>query len=438
LMPFSGIRLFCVSVLLPESTMAHDDQTRRQLGDLEGLLEISRAMAATADLDDLLLVITSHAAKMLDADRATLFLYDSENHVLRSRVAQGVKEIEFPATKGIAGAVVRSGKPLNIEDAYEDSRFNREIDVQTGYRTRSLLALPLLGYDNDLVGVLEVLNKRGGPFEPYDESIASALSAQAGVALQRARLAEHYREKLQMEQAIEIARQIQQDFLPKTNPKVPGFEIVGWNCACDQVGGDCYDFFHLRDRRLAVSLGDAVGHGIGPALISVEARAALRGLAWATDDLSVIVNRANRMLSRDLAGERFITMFFGILDPGRVRLEYCSAGQAPILFYDRTSSSVRRLSATGLPLGMMADVELPLAEPLTFGSGDVLTLLTDGFFEWERQDGEQYGADRVCRTIVENADAPAEKILASILGSIFAFADTPQSDDLTVVLIKKM
>lgn len=417
--------------------MSRDGHTQRQVDDLQALLEVSRALVATTDLDDLLELITTQAARILDAERATLFLYDPETRVLRSRIAQGVEEIHLPMSKGVAGAVVRSGRVLNVPSAYDDDRFDREIDRQTGFHTRNLLALPLFGYDGELVGVLEILNKRDGQFGDYDESIASGLSAQAGVVLQRARLREHYEEKLRMEKEIEVARQIQADLLPKRNPTVPGFDIVGWNCPCDEVGGDCYDFFDLGDDRLAIGLGDATGHGVGPALVSAEARAALRGLALGTRDLHKIVNLANRLLADDLAAERFVTMFFGVLEGRGARLEYASAGQAPILFFDRERSAVERLEATGMPLGMMGEMDVPVAQPIVFRPGDVLAVLTDGFFEWEREDGEQFGVGRVEHIIGRRSEQPAEKILGAILGALFAFADTPQSDDLTVVIVKR-
>jgi len=417
--------------------MTLDGHIQRQVNDLHALLETTRAMVATTDLEDLLDLITSQASRMLDADRCSIFLYEPETETLRSKVAQGVEEIRFPVTKGIAGAVARSGRPLNIPEAYEDPRFNREIDERTGYCTRNLLALPLVGYDGELVGVLQVLNKRSGQFSGYDESIAGALTAQAGVVLQRARLHEHYKQKMRIEQAIEIARQIQADLLPSKNPDLPGFEIVGWHCPHDKIAGDCYDFFDLGNQRLAIGLGDATGHGIGPALVSAEARATLRGLASVSDDLSLIINLANRLLAEDLSAERFVTMFFGLLDASSSRLHYSSAGQAPILFYEANRSSVQQLEATGMPLGMMSEIVIPVADPIEFKPGDILALLTDGFFEWEREDGEQFGAERVCHAICQHGHESVGKVLGAILAALFAFADTPQADDLTVVLVKK-
>ena len=218
-------------------------ESERRLSALEKVLQISRDMVATADLDELLGVIIDRSMELLDSERATLFLYESEADELVSKIAAGEKEIRFSAKAGIAGAVVRTHDVLNIPDAYADGRFNREVDRQTGFRTRNILAVPLIDYSGDLVGVLEVLNKRDGDYSGGDISLARTLGAQAGVILQRARLLAHYVEKQRMEQSLAIARQIQQDLLPDADPQIEGFDVAGWSSPADETGGDIYDFF---------------------------------------------------------------------------------------------------------------------------------------------------------------------------------------------------
>src|SRR5262249_28436190 len=154
---------------------------------------------------------------------------------------------------GIAGAVAKSRRPLNIPDAYADPRFHREIDRQTGYRTRCLLTIPLIGLDDRLVGVMQVVNKLDGTFTGYDETLGEALAAQVAVALQRSQLMDHYVHKKQLEKSLAIARDIQQRLLPKTIPQVPGYDIAGWSRPADETGGDCFDFIPLPDGRLAVT-----------------------------------------------------------------------------------------------------------------------------------------------------------------------------------------
>ncbi|MHC4718028.1 MAG: GAF domain-containing protein, partial [Planctomycetota bacterium] len=216
----------------------------------EQVLQITRDMVATTDLDELLGVILDSSMKLLSAERATLFLYEPDTDEFVSRIAHGAEEIRFGASVGIAGAAGAGKEVLNIPDAYADERFNQEVDRETGYRTRNILAAPLRDHDGELVGVLEVLNKLGGPFTPEDVILAETLGAQAGVVLQRARLMEHYVEKQRMAQALSIARTIQQDQLPREEPCIEGFDVSGASWPADETGGDVFDWMDLGDGRL--------------------------------------------------------------------------------------------------------------------------------------------------------------------------------------------
>src|SRR5262245_40330024 len=186
-----------------------------EVRDLQVILGVTRAMAGAMELDPLLELILNSVRQILNADRASLFLYDPATNELYSKIAHGTGEIRFPANAGIAGAAAQGRQLVNIPDAYADPRFNRDVDRKTGYQTRCLLTVPLVGTDSQLVGVLQVLNKVGGVFGAYDERLAEALAAQAGVAIQRARLIEHYIQKKQMESSLAIARDIQRGLLPK-------------------------------------------------------------------------------------------------------------------------------------------------------------------------------------------------------------------------------
>ena len=201
----------------------------KQLSDLSGVLDVALKLGATSELEPLLELIASQARNVLDAERASVFQYDSKSNELFTRVATGTdQEIRISADgSSIAGAAASTNQIVNIPDAYGDSRFDREIDRQTGFRTRSILSVPLNDNEGRLVGVLQMLNKRDGQFDAYDQQLGAAFSAQAGVALQRAQLLEGYAQKQQMEQALEIARTIQQQLLPPENPRIPGFDVAG-------------------------------------------------------------------------------------------------------------------------------------------------------------------------------------------------------------------
>jgi Nif-specific regulatory protein len=156
---------------------------------LSAILTISQQMNSERDLGVLLDLVAREATRLLDADRASIFLLDREHMELWSKVALGSDEIlRFDARKGIAGAAALTGTVINVSEAYSDARFNPSIDSQTGYRTRNLLAVPLQNLiDGEVVGAFEVLNKRHGEFDAEDEEVLKSLAAQSAIAIQTAR-----------------------------------------------------------------------------------------------------------------------------------------------------------------------------------------------------------------------------------------------------------
>jgi HD-GYP domain-containing protein (c-di-GMP phosphodiesterase class II) len=179
--------------------MKRPDPKDLRIQKLESILDVAKALATQRDLSILLEHIVEHARKVVEADRGTIFLLDKEKNELWSKVAQGSGEIRFPADKGIAGHVAQTKVPLNIPDAYADPRFNQAFDKASGYRTRNLLTVPMLSTKEEVVGVLQVLNKDPGeveseapcpPFDAEDEEMLLALGGQAAAAIENAILYE--------------------------------------------------------------------------------------------------------------------------------------------------------------------------------------------------------------------------------------------------------
>ena len=168
------------------------ESVEKALHDEAQLLGVTAALSSELQLDVLLDKIMSITTVVLDADRSTLFLYDHRANELWSQVAEGVdlKEIRIPADAGIAGSVFVTGETVNIPDAYKDDRFNPAVDKATGYKTKSILCMPVVTNEGKTIGVTQVLNKIGGPFGPRDEKRLQALGAQAAIALENARLFE--------------------------------------------------------------------------------------------------------------------------------------------------------------------------------------------------------------------------------------------------------
>ncbi len=171
-----------------DSTLDQQGQLGERLG---AILKICQKMSSTRERAALLDLIAQEAARLMDADRASIFLLDRDRNELRSTVALGSGEtLRFDARAGIGGAVVQSGQTINVTDAHQDPRFYAQMDAQTGYLTRTLLAAPLQNLEGEIVGAFEVLNKRSGVFTDDDEEILKALAAQAAICIETAQMVE--------------------------------------------------------------------------------------------------------------------------------------------------------------------------------------------------------------------------------------------------------
>ena len=163
---------------------------------LVSLVKIGRSITAVTDIDVLLKVIAEETKIAIQADRCTVFLLDKDKNELWSKVALGLgsQEIRFPADKGLAGYVVKTGEPLNIPDAYNDPRFNPDIDKETGYRTKTILCMPIKNNNQEIIGAFQVLNKNNGVFTKGDEDLLVAIGGSASIALENAQLFEQQKE----------------------------------------------------------------------------------------------------------------------------------------------------------------------------------------------------------------------------------------------------
>ncbi len=189
----------------PTAVQSLEQALRREQKKVALVQEVSRALSETGDLDQLLVLIMAKVCELMEADRSTLYLVSEDGRELWSKVSQGGErvEIRLEVGEGIAGWVAQTREIVNIPDAYADQRFQPSVDLKSGYRTRSILSVPMLGALGGLVGVLQVLNKQDGPFVRADEELLLALAAQAAIAIENARL---YHSLVSQNQELQRAR----------------------------------------------------------------------------------------------------------------------------------------------------------------------------------------------------------------------------------------
>ena len=402
------------------------------------VLEVGRKLSMPLELEAVLTEVVNVALEVLGAERGSVFLFEPDTAELVATVATGLDQIRVPISRGIVGECAQTQSTINVPDCYHDPRFNRQVDLDSGFRTTSLLAIPLIGLDQDLVGVLQVMNKQVGIFTDVDTEIAMVLASLCAVALQRAQLFEDHLIRKKQDNDLAIARDIQQDVMPTQMPSLSGYEITGWSQSADQTGGDIFDAFAPDDRQVCVLLADATGHGIGPALSVTQVRAMFRVALLLGADLDQQLSTINRQVTEDLAANRFVTAFLGMLDRTTAELRYHSAGQGPLLIYKADAGTFESRDASTIPLGISANLPPGETGVVSFEPGDIFAVLSDGFFEYPNPDGELFEETRVQEVIAHNADQPLESILDALRHAIAEFAcGTSQPDDMTALLFKR-
>jgi len=214
--------------------------------------------------------------------------------------------------------------------------------------------------------------------------------------------------------------------------------VAGWNLPADETGGDFYDWQIFPDGKLVVVLADVTGHGLGPAMLAAVCRAYARANLSIQDGLFTAMNRINTALSQDLTPGRFATLVAAICTPDSSRVELLSAGHGPLFTYLLREDRIESMGAQGLPLGLMPVFSSDPPRFLDLNAGDLLVLATDGLYEWENAQGEQFGPQRLEEVIRQFRACPPSEIIAALYQAVLEFSGgTMQQDDLTAVIIKR-
>ena len=418
------------------------DRPNREVRNLNALLDVSKALGAEMKLDNLLPVIISKTTEVIDAERSSLFIYDEDTNEMWSKVAEGMdsKEIRFPVGVGIAGDVAKTLKTVNIPDAYKDDRFNPAFDKQTNYRTKSILCMPMLNNDGALVGVVQVLNKKdGSTFDDKDESLLEALSVQAGVAIQRARLLEEFVEKQRIQESLKLAADIQMGMLPKDFPAFPDrddFDLFASIIPAKEVGGDFYDFFLIDDDHLCFVIGDVSGKGVPAALFMAVTKTHVAASTIPGKEPSDILIRANYELCKENDQGMFCTIFYGILNTKTGEVHYSNGGHNPPYLMRADGSNEQLEGTEGIALGVMDGMDFGV-NTLTLGKGEAIYLYTDGVNEAMDANGKEYSYERLEEFLKMSKGQSITEIVNGSLDDVSGFVkNAEQSDDITVLAVR--
>lgn len=299
---------------------------------------------------------------------------------------------------------------------------------------RLILPLRLQG---ETMGVLLIGEKKTGEdYAPDDVEFIYALGNLALTALRNSYLIEEQIEKERLEKEIALARQIQEQLLPRPVPTFEGMDVAAVALPSREVGGDYFDVIALDENRLLLAVADVTGKGVPASLLMANLQACLQVLVPMDISLEDAVAQINRVMVRNTQASTFITFFCGIYHRGERRLDYINAGHNPPVVV-RPDGSLEYLKEGGLLLGVMNNVRYDRGS-VTLHPGEVVALFTDGVTEAMSADGEEFGEERLEACLRESRENSAEEILNDVREELRRFSADPRtlSDDLTMVVVK--
>ena len=400
------------------------------------IFEYAAKIGAAQDLDALLVLNAGMARDLVGADRCSLWLVDAGHCRLWTKVAHGVGELHVPLGQGLVGACVARNEAILVNDTSQDERFFKNVDVESGYVTKSVLTLPLHGMDGKPLGALQVLNKPGG-FSPEDVDLLGLCSTYSASALESQRLRKEGEAAKLLLHELEIAREVQQRLLPQGQPPIPGLEYAGYCRSAQFVGGDYYDFVPTPDGGLLFTLGDVSGKGIAAAVLMASIQASLRSQALkAPASMAAMIGDFNKAVYSFSTADKYSTLFCGLLDMATRKLTYVNAGQVCPMLLRADGGQVERLDAGGFPVGLLGFSQYDQGEVL-LQPGDAILCFSDGISEATNADGEMWAEAEVERIVQTFRGLTAQQMIDRLVEATDGFTGAAeQSDDMTIVVIR--
>lgn len=404
---------------------------------LRTLYEITGTMNSSLNFDEALNNVLDSIINVMKAQRGFLMIADPDTDELRVLIVKGVdgqtlEEEGYSTT--IVNQVVTTREPLLTNNAQFDTRFQAgQSIIMRGLR--AILCAPMM-VKNRLVGVVYVdTSMRSGNFSDADRNLMAAVAGQAAVALENARLYTVAVEKGRMERELQMAREIQQGLLPHTLPQLRGYEVTASWQAAREVAGDFYDAFLLDDNRMGIVVADVSDKGAPAALFMAVARTMIRSHAHAGLSPVDIIRRTNDLILEDAESGMFVTVYHSHFAENGESF-HVNAGHNPPLLYRNRSNSCEYMPIGGRAVGWFPDNPVSKLQ-VQLEAGDVIVYYTDGLTEAENPRKDQYGEDRLAKTLLTCANQSAQVILDTLLQDVEVFCDgEPPFDDLTVLIVK--
>jgi serine phosphatase RsbU (regulator of sigma subunit) len=397
---------------------------------VRALVRAGRELAGHRPLKELFDLILDLSIEAVGAERGVLMTLEGDELYSRSVHGDG-----FRISTTVRDKVLKEKNSLLVRDLTQDEAFRMQHSISE-QQIQTMMAVPLQT-EARVIGLIYVDSRSFvRAFTPDDLNLLTVLANVAAIRIERERLAEMERREQRRTVDLEQAAEIQRGILPRGHPVVDGVDLAGHNAPCRTVGGDYYDFIPYPDGRVAIVVGDVAGKGMSAALLMSNLQARVQLLAESPTELARLMSRLDQSVAINAPPNRFITLFFGVVDPSRNQLAYCNAGHNPPLVI-RASGEVEKLKAKGTVLGILPEIGYE-EQVVEFRPGDLIAIYSDGVTEAVGSSGEEFGEDRLARLLQANREQGAVTIIDAVLESVAEWTNNaPPDDDVTLLVARR-
>ncbi len=343
----------------------------------------------------------------------------------------------FRVSRSILETVAKSKSAILSDDVANDSRFEPSESI-VNYSIYSIMAAPIMDYDqSEVLGVIQVDARSSGRIFTYEDlDLLVSLTYQVAVSYQNARLHEIAIHERVMEREMNIANSVQRGLLPSAPPVVPNYAFYDFYQPAKYLGGDYYDYIVLPDGRVVFALGDVSGKGVAASLLMAKCSAEVRSALIIEKTFGEAVQRVNRLFCEPRWENRFITFFFGVLNPQTHEIVFHNAGHVPPLLVspDGTTETLGE-DKIGLPLGIMEDCEYP-ENAFTIQNGQKLVIISDGITDAMNSEGQYFSTEGVLNFLRKSRTESVEEFGKNLINAVHSFAGREaQSDDQSLIIV---
>jgi len=409
------------------------------------LLALSNQLIGRSRLDELLSYLAEEVPRLLGIDAVAILLPGDDPNHLDFAAASGWFNNPVSAQRRVpiddqsgAGWVMQNQELLQVEDFTINDPTTWTTPWLHEEEFRGEVIVPLI-VEDETIGTLLITHRQPLKFNQNQLAFLRLVANQAAIAIEKARLHQQEIQRQRLEDELAVGQQIQLSLLPEACPEVEGWQFAATYLPARLVGGDFYDFFELAGdpNQLGLVMADVSGKGVPAALFMALSRSLIRTKSMSGRHPAGVLARANRLIYKDSRSHLFLTAFYATLDLRTGWLAYTSAGHNWPLWYQAATAHIDELAARGTIMGAFEQIELEERE-IDLVPGDIIVFYTDGVTEAINANHHMFGEERLRAALAAHASASAQEILEAIVEAVYTFTgDTPQSDDMTLLIVKR-